>query len=132
MERLTERCWRNLDPWECCGQDDYCKRTSHETGGCFKGCIVPKIYRKLAKYEDAEEQPKFGEWIPVEEHLPDDDRYVLMSFANFTVPMIGRYQRDKDDGGNWYLGDCDEEDTCLANDLFVNAWMPLPVRYEEE
>lgn len=56
MERLTNKAWRNLDPWECCGQDNYCKRGCFDEGGCNKGCIVPKIYDKLAKYEDAEEQ----------------------------------------------------------------------------
>lgn len=56
MERLTVKAWRNLDPWECCGQDDYCQRDCHSEGGCNNGCIVPKIYDKLARYEDAEEQ----------------------------------------------------------------------------
>lgn len=56
MERLTDKAWRNLDPWECCGQDHYCKRGCHDEGGCNKGCIVPKLYGKLAVYEDAEEQ----------------------------------------------------------------------------
>lgn len=56
MERLTVNDWRNLDPWECCGQDNYCKRGCFDEGGCNKGCIVPKIYDKLAKYEEAEEQ----------------------------------------------------------------------------
>ena len=55
-ERLTNKHWRNLDPWECCGQDHYCKRDSMEPGGCRKGCIVPKLYDKLAQYEDLEEQ----------------------------------------------------------------------------
>lgn len=54
--RLTEKSWRNLDPWECCGQDKYCKRECHEDGGCAKGCVVPKLYAKLAAYEDLEEQ----------------------------------------------------------------------------
>ena len=52
MERLTERCWMNLDPWECCGQDNYCKRDCHELGGCANGCQVPKLYVRLAGYED--------------------------------------------------------------------------------
>lgn len=56
MERLTDEFWRNLDPWECCGQDKYCQRGCHDVGGCTNGCKVPKLYRKLAKYEDAEEQ----------------------------------------------------------------------------
>lgn len=52
MERLTDTCWMNFDPWECCGQDNYCKRDSREVGGCRNGCIVPKLYVRLAKYED--------------------------------------------------------------------------------
>lgn len=56
MERLTDKNWRNLDPWECCGQAEYCKRTCHSKGGCANGCIVPKLYAKLAQYEDLEEQ----------------------------------------------------------------------------
>lgn len=56
MERLTEKHWRNLDPWECCGQDNYCQRGCHDQGGCANGCVVPKIYCRLARYEDAEEQ----------------------------------------------------------------------------
>lgn len=52
MERLTDACWKNLDPWECCGQDYYCKRGCHDKGGCTNGCIVPKLYVRLAAYED--------------------------------------------------------------------------------
>lgn len=52
MERLTDTCWRNLDPWECCGQDHYCQRGCHDEGGCTNGCIVPELYDRLAAYED--------------------------------------------------------------------------------
>lgn len=52
MDRLTEKAWANLDPWECCGQDGYCLRPSNKPGGCRQGCIVPKLYVRLAKYED--------------------------------------------------------------------------------
>ena len=52
MERLTDPCWKNLDPWECCGQDYYCNRGCHDKGGCTNGCIVPKLYARLAAYED--------------------------------------------------------------------------------
>lgn len=57
MERLTSKYWRNLDPWEMCGQDNYCKRGCHEQGGCTKGCIVPRIYARLAAYEDSGLEP---------------------------------------------------------------------------
>lgn len=70
-------------------------------------------------------------WIPANKP-PKTDDYVLLSFENFSCPQIGRYEHDEDGGGNWYLGDCDEEDTCISQDLFVNAWMPLPKSYREE
>lgn len=71
-------------------------------------------------------------WIPVTERLPENDSYVLMSFENFSLPLVGRYVGDEELGGAWYEGDCFGEDTCLANDLFVNAWMPLPKPYRED
>lgn len=71
-------------------------------------------------------------WIPVTERLPENGDYVLMSFENFSLPLVGRYVDDGKLGGAWYLGDCFDEDTCLANDLFVNAWMPLPKPYRED
>ena len=58
MERLTIKNWRNLDPWETCGQDNYCKRGCHEQGGCTKGCIVPRIYARLAAYEETGLEPE--------------------------------------------------------------------------
>lgn len=70
-------------------------------------------------------------WIPVERRLPETDDYILLSFDNFSIPMIGRYEETDDGGGAFYLGDCDEGDTCMANNLFVNAWMPLPKPYIE-
>lgn len=64
MERLTNKAWRNFDPWECCGQDKYCQRGCHDPGGCTKGCIVPQLYARLGAYEDTELTP--------EEVLPKD------------------------------------------------------------
>ena len=68
------------------------------------------------------------DWIPVEERLPEDNHYILLSFTNFSLPLVGRYEKDLD-GGAFYLGDCDEKDTCISMNLFVNAWMPLPEPY---
>lgn len=51
-ERLTDKAWKNFDPWECCGQDYFCQRGCHDEGGCANGCIVPKVYNRLASYED--------------------------------------------------------------------------------
>ncbi len=73
-----------------------------------------------------EKLPAENEWIPVEHEIPVDDRFVLLSFSNFSMPLVGRYV-GSDDGGAWYIGD----ETCVENDLFVNAWMPLPECYGE-
>ena len=76
-------------------------------------------------------QPKVGEWIPADEP-PKDDNYILLSFENYSCHLIGRYESDGEMGGAYYIGDCDGEDTCVANNLFVNAWQPLPEPYKGE
>lgn len=60
MERLTVNDLDKVcyDPWELCGMDCYCTKSCHELGGCAKGCQIPKMYRKLAEYENLEEQRK--------------------------------------------------------------------------
>ena len=71
-------------------------------------------------------------WIPVTERLPENGDYVLMSFEKFPLASTGYYVGNKETGGNWYLANWIDEYTCLANDLFVNAWMPLPEPYRED
>lgn len=58
MERLTVNDLNKVgyDPWELCGMENYCKKGCHEEGGCTKGCHILRMYRKLADYEDLEEQ----------------------------------------------------------------------------
>ena len=86
-------------------------------------------------YETEDEQKKVIEWlstdwIPVSERLPDPGKYILVSFENFLIPMIGIYTADDDDGGTFRISD--EDDSFLEHDLYVNAWMELPERYEED
>lgn len=69
-------------------------------------------------------------WISVDAKLPDDNRYVLLSFSNFSVPQVGRYETFKDGSGAFYLGD--EAETCQSQYIFVNAWMELPEPYKDE
>lgn len=69
---------------------------------------------------------KHVKWIPVEERLPDMDLYVLVSFENFNLPDIGRYESNKN-GGLFYSGDDDKSYAQCG--LRVNAWMPLPEPY---
>lgn len=70
-------------------------------------------------------------WIPVEdaEHTPENESYVLVSFSNFSLPDIARYEKN-DEGGTYYPGD--DDDSYLKYGLFVNAWMPLPELYRED
>lgn len=79
---------------------------------------------------DLEQDEKENGWVPVSEKLPDPDEHILVSFFNFSLPMIGRYTVDDDDGGTFRVGD--EDDSFIEHDLYVNAWMPLPKRYAEE
>lgn len=67
-------------------------------------------------------------WIPVEEKLPDGG-YILMSFENFPIPLIGRYEEDGE-GGAFYVGDYEE--SCISQELIVNAWKPVPEPYLPE
>lgn len=68
-------------------------------------------------------------WIPVSGKLPEDDKYILVSFENYTLPDIGRYETDKSGNGAFYPGD--EDKSYVSYGLFVNAWMPLPEPYRE-
>ena len=83
-----------------------------------------------ALLSDLEQDEKENAWIPVDERLPDPDEHILVSFFNFSLPMIGRYTVDDDDGGMFRVGD--EDESFVKHDLYVNAWMPLPKRYAEE
>ena len=42
-------------------------------------------------------------WIPVDEKHPDSDSLVLVSFENFGMPDIARYEEDES-GGVFYPG----------------------------
>ena len=68
-------------------------------------------------------------WIPVTEKLPKPETYVLVSFSNFSLPIIGRYD-ENEEGGAWFAGD--EDEPLVSQDMFVNAWMPLPKPYKGE
>lgn len=69
-------------------------------------------------------------WIPVDERLPEPDKYIAISLDNCDIPAIGRYTVDNEGGGTFRVGNQDE--SFLEIGLFVNAWMSLPERYEED
>ena len=109
-----------------------CKLKDYEDTGCSPDGIADLVENYAKAMTLLVGQIEEHSWIPVEERLPDEDEYVLISFENFTLPAIGRYEiNDKGDGA-WYLGGCDEEDTCISEGLFVNAWIPLPKAYRAE
>ena len=70
-----------------------------------------------------------SDWIDADYEQPKNDKYILLSFANFPVAEVGRYETDKDGGGNFYIGDDDK--SCLSYGLIVNGWMPLPECMED-
>ena len=72
---------------------------------------------------------KETQWIPCSERLPEEEEYILLSFANYTGLDIGRYENDGEND-KFYPGD--DEETYAHYGLVVNAWMPLPEPYREE
>lgn len=107
-----------------------CKLRDYEDTGCIPDGIADLVENYAKAMTLLAGQIEEHSWIPVEERLLEEDEYVLMSFENFTLPIIGRYEKDNDGGGAWYAGDDDGCDTCSSQNLFVNAWMPLPEPYK--
>lgn len=101
-----------------CDADGYCKYYTKEKG-CDDCCEAVRI---AARGLEQEVQRR---WIPITERVPEDDRYIMLSFANFPLPTIGRCE-----GGAFYEGDYDEP--CSRYGFSVNAWMELPEQYREE
>lgn len=91
--------------------------------------LLSEAMEKLARLEDAEDTNVLSRWIPISERLPEEEEYILLSFANYTGLDIGRYENDGEND-KFYPGD--EEETYASYGLVVNAWMPLPEPYREE
>ena len=89
---------------------------------------ITRVISEAEVKEILEQEEKKGGWIPASE-APKTGEYILLSFENFSVPMVGRYEEDKN-GGAFYIGDEDEK--CVEQDIFVNAWMPLPEPYSAD
>lgn len=140
-DKIYEVVVDEIPSWECyiCGyvvQDVSAKQVKYADE--WTDWDAPYLYTdekeaeaKARQLRNQRKRLKSG-WIPVTEGLPENDEYVLLSFENPSRSSVGRYVGDEKLGGAWYEGDCFGEDTCLANDLFVNAWMPLPKPYRED
>ena len=103
------------------------KRVNGIKTGYWSTSKKDELVARLSEYEDTSLAPvevlkmkqNTVQWIPVTERLPESGKYVLMSFENFTLPAIGRYEVNDEGDGAWYLGDNDEGDTCSSMGLFV-------------
>lgn len=73
-----------------------------------------------------------GKWIPADQPPETDETemsdYVLLSFENLPVPLVGIYELDEEGNGAYYVGD--SEKSCISQGYVVNAWMPLPEQYK--
>lgn len=137
VEKLRERL----------GKYEYSHLVEHDTEECLhcrenedgwcncRNCFIcvwdkaKSIVKELAEeYKDVPDT-NVGKWIPVSEHYPDTEKYILLSFSNFPIPVVGRWEEDEN-GGAFYIGD--EQDSCVSQDLYVNAWQPLPEPYKGE
>lgn len=88
------------------------------------GFAIPKNKAISIVNQLAEE---YGDgWIPSDEP-PKTEDYILLSFENFPVPLVGRYEEDEE-GGAFYVGD--DTESCVSSGIIVNAWQPLPPKYE--
>lgn len=88
---------------------------------------IGEVIDKLQQ-EAVEKYKKEHGWIPISERLPEEEEYILLSFANYTGLDIGRYEHDGEND-KFYPGD--DEETYEHYGLIVNAWMPLPKPYRE-
>lgn len=112
---------------------DRLKQYKDKYSDCYKyaGLYAKVIQDMIEQLQaDLEQDEKENGWIPVSERLPDPDKYILVSFFNSSIPMIGRYTVDDNDGGTFRMGD--EDESFGEHDLYVNAWMPLPKCYKED
>ncbi len=129
MERLTSyknECKREMicNHEECFMDEEHCPHVNEDICPCLQ-----EVLEKLAEYEDLEERRKLPcNWVS-EETPPETPCYVLLSFDNFSMPLIGRWE-ENEEGGAFYIGD--DEESCISQDLIVNGWMPLPEPYRED
>lgn len=93
-----------------------------------KDLMIQDLQEENRKLKDKIAELEKDKWIPADQP-PKEDTYILLSFENFTIPVIGRYEGDKNNGGAYFSGD--EDISCGNYGLFVNAWQPLPEPYKE-
>lgn len=91
--------------------------------------IVKDVHGVLIMIDEnklIERQPKFGQWIPVEERLPKEHEIVLVAYLEYIsntkqlceIAYINEYRT-----WSWYFNG-----TVVRNKII--AWMPLPKSYK--
>lgn len=90
------------------------------------GDVVSIINQQAEKFATDIKSGNKDRWIPCEERYPDTTDYILLSFSNFPIPVVGRWEEDEE-GGAFYVGD--ETESCVSQGMFVNAWQQLPKVY---
>ena len=58
MDRLTPKNWSDLSRGECCRMAAACVGPGLVNIDHCEGCMLPRLYAKLAKYEDIGLQPE--------------------------------------------------------------------------
>lgn len=111
VEKLIERLEKLQEKYKGIRANTHCVVT--ETSECDSCKSDNYLYARLRSVDEvikivnqlAEEyiQEK-TDWIPCEERFPDTKDYILLSFSNFSVPVIGRWEEDEE-GGAFYIGD---------------------------
>ena len=81
--------------------------------------LLSEAMEKLARYEDAEEKDRLGQWIPCSERLPEDNTDVIVCFHNGEITEMR------------YLGNKIFQGIYKHTTKAIVAWMPLPETYKE-
>ena len=113
MQEVFEKIKRRImsAATEACGYDALTRVVSEAE-------LKEIIEREVDEYNNG--------WIPAEKP-PKNNNYILLSFENFPVSLVGRYEEDQR-GGAYYAGD--DLESCISEDMIVNAWQPLPKPYQ--
>lgn len=117
---------------------EYCKSIPQED--CDDGhCVIRDIcsnWKEVHEWEEVlnalvtDEEPKYGEWIPCSERLPEEkEDPITMDYYEYPVTVVCKGTRTvkyyKFGEGHWFNGPA-------IMDEYVKAWMPLPEPWEEE
>lgn len=113
--------------------DDVAKMCK-EYGSTFSHVIATEWLAPDQVDHGIEKQPTVMRWIPVEERMPENGKYVLVSCVDARDDGVHRYTWvaawDFDDfadaGWSWRFPECDDPNVDIV------AWMSLPEIYQEK